>query len=476
MSLVGKNKKTGASGKKIDRFPIILLGIMLVLGLAGAFGSFLLAKNLVQGWTMTGDIPGQPVFDKQGNLIATAKPGETQALPTLIAPSDVKPDPWDGKERINILLLGLDYRDWEAHETPRSDTMILFSMDPVSLTASMLSIPRDMWVEIPGFGHAKINTAYFLGEGNKLPGGGPGLAVDTVEAFLGVPIQYYAQIDFMAFVKFIDEIGGVDIHVREELTIDPLGSGNTIFLKEGVQTFNGEVTLAYARARYTEGGDFDRAARQQQVIMAIRDNVLNYYSLPKLISRAPAIYADLQSGIHTNLSLDEAIKLAWLVAQVDDRNIKRAVIGTDMINFGTSPDGLSIMKPLPDKIRVLRDELFTTGGPLGPQAVQNDQVALLQSEAARVSLQNGTTTGGLATRTREYLASQGVSVVEETNASFVYGASEIQIYNGKPYTAKYLAGLLGIDTGRVTFQYNPDLPVDIVLILGSDWEANNPIP
>lgn len=476
MSLAGKNKPSNAPVKKSGRFPIILLSIMFVLGLAGAFGSFLLAKNLVQGWTITGDIPGEPVFDQQGNLIATAQPGETQVLPTLIAPSDVKPVPWDGKERINILLLGLDYRDWEANETPRSDTMILFTLDPVSMTAGMLSIPRDMWVEIPGFGHGKINTAYFLGEGNKLPGGGPGLAAETVEEFLGVPIQYYAQVDFMAFVKFIDEIGGVDIHVREEMTIDPLGSGNTIFLKEGVQTFNGEVTLAYARARYTEGGDFDRAARQQQVIMAIRDNVLNYYSLPRLISRAPAIYADLQSGIHTNLSLDEAIKLAWLVGQVDEKNIERAVIGTDMINFGTSPDGLAIMKPLPDKIRVLRDELFTTGGPLGPQAVQNDQVALLQSEAARVSLQNGTTTGGLATRTREYLASQGVSVVEETNASYVYGSSELYIYNGKPYTAKYLAGLMGIDTPRVTFQYNPDSPVDIMVILGSDWEGNNPIP
>ena len=144
----------------------------------------------------------------------------------------------------------------------------------------MLSVPRDMWVNIPGFDHGKINTAYFLGEIYNLPGGGPGLAVQTVEEFLGVPINYYAQVDFQAFVDFIDEIGGVDIHVKDELVVDPLGPGNTIRLYEGVQTLDGATALAYARARYTDDGDFGRSQRQQQVIMSVLDNILNFYSLP----------------------------------------------------------------------------------------------------------------------------------------------------------------------------------------------------
>jgi anionic cell wall polymer biosynthesis LytR-Cps2A-Psr (LCP) family protein len=110
---------------------------------------------------------------------------------------------------LSLLVMGLDYRDWSSGEgPPRTDTMILFTIDPVNLKAGMISIPRDLWVNIPGFDYGRINTAYMLAEGNNLPGGGPQLAADTVEAFLGVPVDYYAQIDFSAFIRFIDEIGG----------------------------------------------------------------------------------------------------------------------------------------------------------------------------------------------------------------------------------------------------------------------------
>ena len=88
------------------------------------------------------------------------------------------------------------------------------------MTAGMLSIPRDLWVSIPGFDYGKINTAYQLGEAFKLPGGGPGLAIDTVERLIGVPVQYYAQIDFSVFVSFIQEIHGIKIDVPYEIYID----------------------------------------------------------------------------------------------------------------------------------------------------------------------------------------------------------------------------------------------------------------
>lgn len=474
------NKQSGKKGT--GKAPKIIMGVLIVLGLLAAVAAFVLAKNLVQTWNITQGIPGQPVFDQQGNVISTAEPGTTAKAPTMVAPIDVEHAQWDGKERVNILLMGLDYRDWEANEIPRTDTMILVSVDPASKTLSMLSILRDLWVDVPGFGHHKINTAYFLGEGNRLPGGGPQLATDTVEQFLGVPIQYYAQIDFMAFVKFIDEIGGVDIHVKQEVTIDPFGPGNTIHLYEGVQTFDGATTLAYARARKTSEGDVDRARRQQEVVMAIRDNVVNYYGMTKLMSKAPALYNSLASGIRTNMDFADAVKLAWLVSEIKEEDYHKAVISVDMAvsaevkNPSPPPDMLSVLKPLPDRIRLLRDELFTVGTAFGPQALQNDPVALLQTEAARVSVQNGTGNPGLATRTREYVAAQGVSVVEETNAPGAYAQSEIQIYNAKPYTAKYFANLLGIDVNRVTMTYNPDSPVDIVVILGSDWDANNPMP
>ena len=98
--------------------------------------------------------------------------------------------PWDGANRVTILVMGLDYRDWEGEGPSRTDTMMLLTMDPVSRTAGILSIPRDLWVNIPGFDYGKINTAYFLGELYNLEGGGPGLAIKTVEELLGVDINY----------------------------------------------------------------------------------------------------------------------------------------------------------------------------------------------------------------------------------------------------------------------------------------------
>ena len=461
----------------------LILGLMIafvVLAVAAGVVGFIFVRNLVLTWTTT-DLPGVPVAsggNQQQMEEGFVPTGEEYEIPLQEA-GDLEADPWDGASRVNMLIMGLDYRDWEAGDIPRTDSMILLTLDPVTYSAGMLSIPRDMWVNIPGFGHGKINTAYFLGEANKLPGGGPALAVATVEEFLGVPINFYAQIDFQAFVDFIDEIGGVDIHVQEAMTIDPIGQGNTIHLQPGVQTFDGATTLAYARARYTEGGDFDRAERQQQVIMAVLDNILNYYSLPKLVANSNNLYQILANGIKTNLTLQQAIQLAWTVSKIPNpvENINRAVITPDMLTFDTSPDGLSIMIPIPDEIRILRDSIFAESGPLSPVVSTNGGNAsdLMRDENARVAIQNGTSSGGLASSTAQYFSSQGLSIVEETNASSHYSYSEMIIYNGKPYTIQYLSDLMGIPSNRIYNQYNPDSYADVVVILGEDWAENNPI-
>jgi LCP family protein required for cell wall assembly len=174
--------------------------------------------------------------------------------------------------------------------------MMLLTLDPLSNTAGMLSIPRDLWVSIPGFDNGRINTAYFLGEAYNLPGGGPGMAVKTVESVLGVSINYYAQVDFGAFIRFVDELGGVKIDVPDKIKIDPI-VGDPEYLKPGRQTLFGELALAYARARNTPNGDLDRAIRQQQVIFGIRERLLKPESLTELISKAPNLYAEIAGGI-----------------------------------------------------------------------------------------------------------------------------------------------------------------------------------
>jgi LCP family protein required for cell wall assembly len=272
---------------------------------------------------------------------------------------------WDGASRINILIIGLDYRDWVAGEgAPRSDTMIVLTIDPLTKTAGILSIPRDMWVNIPGFGYSRINTAYSSGEGAKLPGGGPELARKTVEQFLGVPIQYYAQVDFYTFVEFIDLIGGIEIYNDENLRLDPVGGGKDKIKLTccGMRPLDGERALAYVRFRKDKEGDIARANRQQKVILAIRDKVLSPENFPVLLGKAQQFYEKFSAGIRTNMPFDTAIRLGVLAKDVPVESIKHGTIDYSMVLLADTVLGnekASVMKPLPDKIRELRDQILS---------------------------------------------------------------------------------------------------------------------
>lgn len=456
----------------IDRVTIIVLGVFVILAIITGVVVFSTAKNIFKSWTAT-NIGGVPVDASSGG---NPSGGDAIPMDQVLQPDGPTPDPWDGKSRVTVLIMGLDYRDWEAGDPPRSDTMLLATYDPITNSAGMLSIPRDLWVNIPGFDYAKINTAYFLAEVNNLPGGGPGLAVETVEQFLGVPINYYAQVDFGAFVRIIDELGGVLITVKEPMTISILGTNKKVNLEPGEVTLPGDHALAYARNRKTEGGDFDRAERTQQVIIGVRDRLLRPQMLPTLIAKAPSLYNELASGIRTNMTLDEVVKLSWMVYQMPPENIKQGVISADMVQFAMSADGQDILIPIPDEIRLLRDEIFSTSGAVSPAAVNGDEKALMVAEAARVSVQNGTTTEGIAGRTAEWLRGQNINVVDETNADQLYDTTTIFIYSGKPYTVRYLSSIMGLENPRVYNRYDPNAAYDIALVIGADWVNNNTLP
>jgi LCP family protein required for cell wall assembly len=448
-----------------DGLTRVLIGLFIVLGIATAIVAFIAVRYLTSTQTMV-NLPGDPVISSFDG---------TATGPQLQGNTGPTPRPWDGVSRVNLLIMGLDARDWEAGEIPRTDTMILFTIDPLTMTAGMLSIPRDLWVNIPGYDYGKINTAYFIGEGNQLPGGGPGLAVKTVEELLGVPINYYAQVDFEAFVKFIDDIGGIKVTITEKMVLDPIGQWNTRELEPGRYVLNGKLALAYVRARKGSGDDFGRSQRQQEAIMAIRHQIINWGQMPKLIANSPTIYADLASGVHTNLSLTQIIQLALLAEKIPVENIKQALIGTDAVESGVSPDGLDILRPIPDKIRIVRDEIFAISGPVAPVEVSSDPTELMKVEEARVSILNGTATGGLAGRTGDYLMGLGVNVTEVGDGQ-AQGATTMIIYSAKPYTAAYLAQLMNIPTSLILNRYDPNATTDIQIILGNDWAANNKIP
>ncbi len=460
----------------------IAAAVSLVLVVAGFFA----ARSIVRCWTMTKIEGASPASCKTGSssgindpTIQVNEQGTPVALPpTPVVAPEVELPAWDGASRVNILFIGLDYRDYIANEgPPRSDSMMLFTIDPQSKTAGMLSIPRDMWVNIPGIGYSRINTAYSSGEGNQLPGGGPGLAMRTVEGLLGVPIQYYGQIDFHAFEEAIDAMGGLYLCVPEKIRIDPIGNKRPENLKPGCQMLYGYQVLAYARNRHTANGDIDRANRQQQVVMALRDQIFNPANFPSMIAKAPEVYGEAQAGLRTNLTFEDLMKLGVLLQQIPRENIKQGTIDYTMgvlDNVTLGGQNASVLKPIPDKIRVLRDEIFTEGGAVSPMA-SGDPQALMQQDAARVRVLNGTIQGDIAQRTGNYLLSQGVPVTEVGTAPNGYQNTVIVVYGPKVYTLKYLASVFGITSStQIIFATEPATTADIEVRLGNDWLSRLP--
>jgi LCP family protein required for cell wall assembly len=474
------------------RRPSVMQIILIVVGILLAVGGFFFVRGLVTCWTIT-PLPGEPpsscgtisagqngpeLTDDNGAPVPNV--ADLPAPPVAIPDSDLPPA-WDGASRVNILIIGLDYRDVLANQgPPRSDTMIVLTIDPLTKTAGMMSIPRDMWVNIPGFGYSRINTAYSSGEGARLPGGGPELARKTVEQFLGIPIQYYAQIDFNAFVEFINLIGGIEVYNDEDLRLDPVGEGKDKIRMTccGMSKMDGDKTLAYVRYRKDKEGDVARANRQQKVILAIRDKVLSPENFPVLLGKAQQFYEEFSAGIQTNMPFDIALRLGVLARDIPVESIKRGVIDYNMVLLADTELGggrASVMKPLPDKIRELRDQVFTSGGAVSPLAAQNDLTAMMQADGARVRLLNGSVAGGLEQVTGQFLANQGVQVTE-AGAAEGTNSTLIILYSPKLYTLRYFQSLFGItSSSQILIRPDPASSVDIEVRLGNDWANNNPM-
>jgi polyisoprenyl-teichoic acid--peptidoglycan teichoic acid transferase len=455
----------------------LILSIAILVAILG----FLITRSLIVSWTFT-DLPGIALVGD--STPENAGDSDAEITPEAVIPPSELPPAWDGASRVNILVMGLDYGDWAADRTgpSRTDSMILLTVDPITKEAGMLSIPRDLWVNIPGFEHGRINTAHALGETYKLPGGGPALAAKTVEDFLGVPVQYYAVVSFDAFTRMVDELGCIHIMAFEELDIDPVGKGNTIHLTKDLgYCMDGATLLAYARNRKTQGGDVDRARRTQQAIIALKDAVLLPENFPTLISKAPALYQELSSGIKTNLTFEDAMKLVMLIKDVSTENIKSHVIDYSMSNLASvmSKDGqaMSILVPIPDKIRELRDQMFAESGSIKPFA-QGEPAQLAMKEGASLEILNGTYTAGLAGKTGDYFKSLGMNVAVVGNPDQIgYPRTMIIDHSGKPYMTKYLLDLFQTSAAsQFQIQFDPASPADVTIILGEDWAVSNPMP
>jgi len=229
------------------------------------------------------------------------------------------------------------------------------------------------------------------------------------------------------------------------------------------------MALKYARTRHSGGGDFGRARRQQEVVMAVFEQITRLDMLPQLASQAPELWHMLEDAVVTDLKLDEIIALANLASKIEPDDIRYAVIDEHYTQFWETPDGQQVLIPLRDGIRELRDSIFTTAAPV--VAEEDDPAARLAAEAASIQVLNGTATEGLAGSTSERLQQQGVQIANIANADRSdYTESLVIVYTGKTYTAEYLVGLLNLPPTAVVHGSTPNAEYDISVILGADYQ------
>jgi polyisoprenyl-teichoic acid--peptidoglycan teichoic acid transferase len=278
-----------------------------------------------------------------------------QPTPTLIPTSEAR----GSDQRTNILLMGIDRRPGEAFIS-RTDSMMLISVDSNNENAAILSIPRDLYVMIPGHGLDRINTAFVYGSAGGNPAGGAAMAMQTVEYNLGVHVDHYVLVDFSAVIKAIDTLGGIEVYVPFDIndpTFPDMNYGyDPLYIPAGSQHMDGLTALKYARTRHVDN-DFGRAARQQQVMMATRDKALGL-GLADLLSRAPDLYKRVENGVRTDLSLEQIVQLSRTVGAIGSENIRSEVLDLDFVSPFLTDQGSQVLVLDPEKGTPFLRDLF----------------------------------------------------------------------------------------------------------------------
>ncbi len=435
---------------RVLRASAVLLALFVVGGLYFGYifvhtATSVLSASLSLGWA---PLPSPPL----GLMGVTNEDhaGEAGAKPAA-KPSERTSPPAPG-ERVNVLLLGLDQRDDERGNPSRSDTMILSTIDPATKSGGMLSIPRDLWVAIPGYRDNKVNVAHFLGEMDKLPGGGPELAKKTVELNFGVPVHYFVRVNFRGFEKMIDTLGGIDVDVPKYIVDYEYPTEDydymTVEFVPGMQHMNGVRALQYARTRHYDS-DFYRNKRQQQVIVAARNKAMSLGIIPRL----PSLISTIQASVDTDIPVTAWPGLAQAAFEVDSANVVSLSIEPDMVT--ELYPGATDLVPRRDEIRKLIANLMAD-----PK---------LRGEKAKIQVLNGTNREGLAAKVAAQLDGQGYAVTQvEKAARRDYSHTTIVDHTGsKPITLTGITSLLGVTPQNIQRDATPS-DFDITVIVGAD--------
>ncbi len=382
---------------------------------------------------------------------------------------------------INILLLGTDQRPGVGGY--RTDSIIVVSVNPKQQYVTVLSIPRDLWVYVPiEDKFDRINTVDQWGESNKVPGGNASLIKQTLLYNLGIPIDYYARINFIGIKQIVDRVGGVDVlafcplydvfpdvpDTQSDIISDPkllatVPTGTINIPTPGLYTFDGKHALWFARSRESTN-DFDRSRRQQQVLRAIWVKI----KANGFISQLPSLWGDVTSIVQTDLSVNDVGYLASLAATLDDSQIKLRAIDTLSTDAFVASNGADVLGIAPDRVSAVLQEAFQP--PLTNVASQ---------ASAQIEVWNGSGQANWDLLAIDRLRSQGFVVTSDGPADHIYSGTQAINFNttAKGSRLGQLARLFNIrSSANLINQPTASSPINYRLIVGADYNSCLPPP
>jgi LCP family protein required for cell wall assembly len=336
-------------------------------------------------------------------------------------------DHFRGRDRITILLVGADNSGGRG----LADTVILAVVTPATDEISAVSVPRDSRVEVPGLGPRRINTAHAYG--------GIQLTTQTVEMLLGIPIDYYVDVNVLGLVKVVDAIGGVDLEVEKRMLYHDRSQRLDIDLQPGFQHLNGTQAMGYVRFRHDAIGDLGRMERQRKFLRVVMDKLFS----PDNLARLPALAQTFIDTVQTNLSVKDLLSLK----RIAERN------GPEAIRTAT----------LPGVPKMIHGQSMIE---LDANQVQQTLDRVLLGHGLSVAVLNGTNVQGLARRTADKLEEYGCDITSVGTSEEQTDTTYVVDHRGGARRAERVAAWLG--RGVISVAPDGDNPADVPVVTGRD--------
>ncbi|MFP4021137.1 MAG: LCP family protein [Halanaerobium sp.] len=342
--------------------------------------------------------------------------------------------------KVNILAVGYDS---DINGAARADTIILISLNVESSEASVVFLPRDTYIDSDKRNFSKLNSSHVYG--------GIKLTQETIEEILNINVDYYVETDFKGFEKIIDQLGGVDIDVAQDLNYSDKAGGLKINIPAGKQSLNGKEALQYVRYRDSRG-DIGRIERQQKFVNAVLKKALS----PTIVTKIPGIIKEVNNAVNTNVPVQDVTPFLNTAKEMDLNKIETQMLPgkPEYIN------GVSYWVPDYEEAEIMVDNL-----------IRNK--SYIQNKEYQVTVLNGVGESGAASKTADLLEKYGFKISDIDNAeNYEYQKSVVKYYSEEDKdTASQIAELLG---GKTEFieDAEEDLNKNIEVIVGADYESS----